>query len=305
MAALDGGFPKLVDVSNAIATVFDVANVSMAEYANIEALFNVGTSSRSSEIDMGMGDVNVSQWDMYENSRQKAQMTFAEWYKTTYTFPEYSVQYLIERKLLDDDQFGVVRDRVMKITESASRKRFLDAVSVFNNAFTAGDYAGSDAKALCATDHPTSPTNSTALSNRLSLALDAENLNTAMITMQQFKGDTGDYTTNNPDTLLVPLALRKKALELTQSQLDPETANNAINIYRGQMTVLVSKDLTDTNAWFLMDSRERQRSLKWFNRVPLEMKIVDETTTHIVYEWYMRYGYGFNNWRWIVGSNPS
>jgi hypothetical protein len=45
--------------------------------------------------------------------------------------------------------------------------------------------------------------------------------------------------------------------------------------------------------------------LKWYERKALEMMVVERTTTHTVYEFYMRYSYGWSDWRWLYGHEVS
>jgi len=48
-----------------------------------------------------------------------------------------------------------------------------------------------------------------------------------------------------------------------------------------------------------------RESLKWYERTPLEITVADQTATEAVYEAYMRYSYGWDDWRWIYGHNVS
>jgi hypothetical protein len=95
------------------------------------------------------------------------------------------------------------------------------------------------------------------------------------------------------------------ALELVGSELTPENANNAINVHQG-MQVLVWPELTDTNAWFLVDTTMAQRYLKWYDRVGVEFAAEQSFDTMMrKYRGYMRYSFGWSDFRWIYGSNAS
>ena len=108
-----------------------------------------------------------------------------------------------------------------------------------------------------------------------------------------------------PDVLVVPRALRKTELEIVGSEKQPENANNAINVHAG-MSVIVDPYLTDTNAWFVVDSTMARRYLKWYDRVMPEFAATGDFDTLIrKYRGYMRYSYGWSDFRWVIGSNPS
>jgi hypothetical protein len=226
-------------------------------------------------------------------------------YEVEYTFPELASGFQVTRKMRDDLQYQTIFDNADGMATAYARKRRKDAASVFNNAFSAS-YLGYDGKALCANDHPRSRTDSTAVDNLATLALTAANLETVVVQHQSLKDDLGEEIVIMPDTLIVPRALRKDALEIVGSQLDPASANNAINIQAGVWRVVVDPYLTDANAWFIVDSAMANRYLKWYDRITPEFTGTQDFDTMIwKYRGYMRYGYGWSDFRWICGSNPS
>lgn len=95
--------------------------------------------------------------------------------------------------------------------------------------------------------------------NNTTAALSTTSLNTAIIALRQQKNQAGVILGNVPSILLVPSALFKKAVEITESALLADTANNNINVYRSAygITVYTSPYLdtaaggSDT-AWFLL-----------------------------------------------------
>lgn len=89
--------------------------------------------------------------------------------------------------------------------------------------------------------------------------LSTTNLNTAIVLLRQQKNQAGVIMGNVPSVLLVPSALFKLAIEITQSALISDTANNAINVYRSAFGITVYSSVwldavaggSDT-AWFLL-----------------------------------------------------
>lgn len=102
--------------------------------------------------------------------------------------------------------------------------------------------------------------------------LSESSLENAIQAMVNFRDEDGNYANLQPDTLVVPFASRKKALELIGSDGKPDTADNNPNIYNGSMKLYVWKQFrkqsTKTNQpWFIMDSKAAKLSLKWINRL--------------------------------------
>jgi phage major head subunit gpT-like protein len=268
-----------------------------------EMLFNVQSSSKSKETDQRIGSVG----DPQPFTGQINYRAIEPDYDVTYTHTEWADGLKFERKLLDDMQYGPIFGSAQDFGLAFGRKREKDAASVFNNAFTAGATAGYDAVALCSSSHPRgeSDTGNT-IDNSLTLALSKANVQSARQAMRDFVDDKGNLVTVRPDILLVPSELEQTAYELTVSVLDPENANNAANWISKTLKAVVWDYLTDANAWFLIDSRLAKRYLKWYDRVLPEFKTtVDFDTYELKVAAYMRYSFGWSEWRWIIGSNPS
>lgn len=269
-------------------------------------LFNVQSSDNAYEEIFGSGALGVDAWDNYENAGVPSEADFNQWYKATFTHREYPLIVGIERKLYADAQFANIFNIAEKIGDSAALKREVDASSVFNNAFTSA-FAGPDGVELCDAAHPASAHDaSTTQSNILALALTETNLATARRTMMAFKDDKNNLLSVTPDLLIVPPELEDTALKLVRSQLEPGTANNAINPNAGRFRVLPWHYLTDSDAWFLVDSNRMRQSLRWFDREPVQIKpMVEDKTLRARWIGYMRYSYGWTDWRWVLGSNPA
>ena len=88
----------------------------------------------------------------------------------------------------------------------------------------------------------------------------------------------------------------------------PDTTDYAANLVQDRgIKYAVWDYLTDANAWWLIDSQLAKLYLNWFDRVPLEfaMDPTSDFTLEARFRGYMRYSYGWSDWRWIYGNNPS
>jgi hypothetical protein len=65
-------------------------------------------------------------------------------------------------------------------------------------------------------------------------------------------------------------------------------------------------DDTDTNDWFIVDSSLMKESLIWLDGVPVEFNSTTDFDTQMrKYADYFVVGWGFTDFRWIVGSSVS
>lgn len=274
----------------------------------IPALFNVQGSVRAYEQVSGVGAVGIDAWNTYAQSGVVGKADFDQGYKTTYTHVEYALEIAVERKTVDDANFPQAFRLVDRAGDSASLKREVDAASIFNNAFTdTAPYAGADAVGLCSTAHPNSPQKTGATqSNEGTYSLTRDNVATVREAMMAFTDDNGNKMGVTPNAILVPPALEDEGLVIAKTLQKPGSGDNDINPQAGRFDVIPWHYLTDSNAWFMLDTSLMKQCLDWFNRQPLSVtpKVEDKT---LVATWiaYMRYSLGWSDWRFVYGNNPS
>lgn len=265
-----------------------------------QQVFGMRRSTKAKETEQRIGSFG----DPVEFNGTVEYDTPAADYEIEYRHTHWVKGFQVEKTLIEDMQYDGIFAQASEMGRAFARKQEKDAWSVFNNAMSSS-YLGYDSKALCANDHPRSRTDSTSVDNLLALSLTSANLETAITTMQAFGDDKGEEISIMPDTLIVPRALAKTGRELVGSPLNPETANNAINVHSG-MNLLVIPWLTDTNRWFVVDSALAKQHLKWWDRIDTEFAAEDSFDTLIrKYRGRMRYSYGWSDFRWIIGSEPS
>ena len=137
-----------------------------------------------------------------------------------------------------------------------------NAFMFFNNAFTTSLTADGSAYISSHTLlNGATQTNllSTTISGTATTALDPTTLYAAIVMLRQQKNQAGVILGNVPSVLLVPSKLYKHAIEITDSALIADSANNNINVYRSAygITIYTSPYLdlvaggSDT-AWFLL-----------------------------------------------------
>jgi hypothetical protein len=272
----------------------------------IPQLFDVQGSEKSAEHYNGIGAIGTDAWKQFKKTKVPATVNFDPGYKTTYTHDTFMVELPIERELIEDNQYPQIMDQVLQLSDSAMEVRETDGAALFNNAFT-DTYAGADAVGLCSLVHPNGPNKTGTQANESTLALSVDNFASTRVAMQKFTDDVGGKLAINPDTVLVPPDLEDLALRITRSAGLPKTADNDVNPQALRTwNVIPWARLTDTGAWFMIDSRRMKLALKWFDRVPLDIYLKNQdASVAAVYVARMRYSLGWRDWRWVYGQNPS
>lgn len=282
----------------------------------IPELYNMQTADKGFEKDLSIGAMGL--FRKFTGTVQYDRMYVQ--YEKIYEFPEYADGFQVERKLYDDEMYGIINQRPADLAESAHRRREMDAAMVFNYAesTTAVDpegntipWVGGDGVPLCSDEHPSkSPGGPKKRVNLGALPLTHTNLQTTKNLMRRYVDDRGNKFSVVPDTLIVGIELEEVAWELIaadkRTTLASETDNiHNPNIHHGKYKLIVWDYLADDSRWFLCDSRYMQRYLKWYDRIPIEFAMAEEFDELLAkYRAYMRYSSGWSDWFWVHGNIP-
>ena len=168
----------------------------------------------------------------------------------------------LSKNLFDDNMHGVWSRTVSDMALKARITQDDNAFAIFRNAF--GTTLTADGVCLVSASHVL--LNGETLSNLISGALSDSTLNDGIVALSVQKDQAGVILGEQPTVLLVPPALIKKALALTESALVADSANNNINVYRSAygFRVYSSPYLSaaaggSDTAWFLLG---RNHSIK-------------------------------------------
>lgn len=235
-------------------------------------------------------------------------------YHTKITPSEYAGGITIQRRLLDTDRYDVIEGMAKGLATAANRKMNKIAHELFANFdSTAFDFMSSEeGVALCSNSHLTkAPGVSTAsgFDNYATLSFDAVNLEALRIQSLGFRDDIGERIQTNFDTIIHPASLEADVWEVLNSS--NKTGNADVldaNFQKGRWKsiCLPILDDYDTNDWFVVDSSAMKDALIWIDSVPLEFNSTTDFDTLVrKYADYFVVGYGFTDWRWIIGSSVS
>ena len=293
-----------------LKSIFDIAMSSPPDMLN--TLFSVESSTRFEEQYQGMGALGTV--PVFDGS--VPYHDFDAGYRTDIRNYEMAMGIQVERRLADDDQYNQINRRAGNMASAFNNTIDTDAANVFINAIIdsgtnrmGASTNGADGVALLSTAHPDSPANTNSTqSNEGTYALTIDNLDTTRQNMRNFKDDKGNLLGVNPNTLLVPPELERTATQLVNQRAiyEPGSAQYDVNMFSGRFNLIVWDRLTDSNAWFLMDSVLMKQHLIWQWRIRPEFsQSEDFDGITAKYRGYMRYGIGWTDWRFIYGNNPS
>ena len=270
-------------------------------------IFNVETSNSATETDYGMGAFG----DWTERTDELSPVAYAkikDGGEVVYKHKAFTKGFMISRELNDDEKYGQMKKMAKALARAGRAKVEKDAITVLTKGFKgdAGAFKGRDKKELFHDQHQLVDSSKTC-SNLLEGPLNEANLKKAIQMMASQLDEAGNLIQMKATKLIVPPALEDTALRLLHSSQLPGTELNDTNEYlKNRLQVVVMDYLGATaggsdTAWFLQDGTRHELNFFW--RVKPEFKNEEDFDTFVAkYRGYMRYSYGFSDWRGMVGS---
>jgi hypothetical protein len=226
-------------------------------------------------------------------------------YKTTLTHLTQGLAFRVTKEMQDDDLYNVIKRMPAALADTVVRFKDVSGAAVFNGGFagTGTTYmTGMDGQPLFSASHPL--TGGGTYPNIITAAdLSVSSLDEALYTMRLTVGDRNELLDLDPKILLVAPQNERNAYELVHSSGRPDTANRADNWVATQgLKVVVWNRLTDSDAWFLLTSKD-QHNLVWFNRQDLETDSDrDFNTKDLLYSVTTRFSVGWVDFRGVFAS---
>ena len=270
-------------------------------------IFNVETSTSATETDHGMGAFG----DWTERTDELSPVAYAkikDGGEVTYKHKAFTKGFMISRELNDDEKYGQMKKMAKALARAGRAKVEKDAITVLTKGFKddVGAFKGRDKKELFHDAHTLVDSTKTC-SNLMTGPLNESNLKKAIQMMASQLDEAGNLIQMKATKLIVPPALEDTALRLLHSSQLPGTNHNDTNEYlKNRLQVVVMDYLGATaggsdTAWFLQDGTRHELNFFW--RVKPEFKNEEDFDTFVAkYRGYMRYSYGFSDWRGMVGS---
>lgn len=217
-------------------------------------------------------------------------------YTTKVLYNQYGESVMVTKLQLEDRDFENELSEMKEFSRAYNQSVDESSMQLFNGGFSTTVAVNgydmtwyNDTKAQFSTAHPTVVPGGSTQSNASStgIKLSHDNLETGRLalTLQQTDNGRPMSLTTSP-TLVVPVALEKTAKETLDSVLTPETSNNALNFFKGSMTVVSSAflDAQSSTAWFLVNNQRNQLyyETRQEARIERDVNILNKTVTFTV-----------------------
>lgn len=222
-------------------------------------------SNKQTETVVGFDEVDTP--DVVAEGMPYGETGFGEKYVTARNY-KYGRLISITEETIKFDQTGQIIQRAKKIGEKAAYKQeqlivegVIDKNSTVYNPVNV-------ATALYSTTHL----------NQTSTAFGEAGLEAIELLMDEMTDDNGDYVMVNRNNLklLVPSELKLEAHQLMNSTLTPESAENAVNYFKGAYPVVTSPFLTSATNYWVGDFSS---DFWWLEVYPLQLLSRDMTNT--------------------------
>lgn len=224
----------------------------------------------------------------------------------TFTVAKFTKKFHISEEMIEDDQHSVVRRGIAQMGTKGGVTQNRTAMGTYRNA--AGTTLTSDGVALLSASHQN--INGDTIDNTVSGALAVSTLEEGINLLVEQKDQAGDIIGHEAKTLLVPPALFKEAVEITESKLEANTTDNNINVFSAKYGIRVVQsqylgtaagDNGANDHWFLMG--EFHSVMRWV-RVPIQTSLIPsdyEANGDTVYRGRYREVYGAVSYEALVG----
>lgn len=270
-------------------------------------IYNVHTSNSATETDHGMGA--FGDWEV--RTDETSNVSYAkikDGKDVVYRHKAFTKGFMIGRELYDDEKYGQMKKMAKALARAGRAKVEKDAISLLLKGFkkTSPEFKGIDGLSLFHDQH-TLVDSEKKCSNVLAKPLTEESLKEAIKMMSEQLDEAGNLIQMKATKLIVPPALEDTAIRLLKSTHLPGSQDNDTNAYlKDRMEIVVMDYLGKTaggsdKVWFLQDGSRHELNFFW--RVKPEFKSEEDFDTFVAkYRGYMRYSFGFSDWRGMVGS---
>ncbi len=223
-------------------------------------------------------------------------------YKTILTHKTFKRGIQVTEEQAEDDQYRKPAARLTKLGYAAARTADSKAYSVFRNAFNTAYTSYGDGKPFLSTLHPRLDGGSVrSNASATNAALSETNLEVGMLAGDEVVDHKGQMISGigRGWVLMIPPALRKKALEICKSPARSNTTDNDLNYYLefGDLDIFVNPWISaaaggSDTAWFLY--RKGTNALKFIWRVkPTMFTDTDAETGALKLKCRARFSFGF------------
>lgn len=230
---------------------------------------------------------------------------FGEGIKTRYEPQKFSKRLIIPEEMEEDGRYSEMYDASRMLADTCKLTQDYEAVGLLNDAFSgANGHVGGDALAYCSASHPI---RGGSLVSNLMAALSPSNTSiaTMLITVDRLAGSNGLINGQYKLSKLVgPSAYRLRMKEILKSGQKDDTANNAINSLKGELSpdYVAVPFMSSTTNWFGKTDVKRGALWVWKRKPRFRKEAMPQNET-TAYMGSARFTQGVTNWRTFIGVN--
>ncbi|HDL49728.1 MAG TPA: hypothetical protein ENH33_07220 [Actinobacteria bacterium] len=234
---------------------------------------------------------------------EPTEQTVVELYSQDAVPMEYDAKYVIERKLVDDSEWGIIAEYGAQLGDTGARTMEEHFADMLDDLFVGATNPCQDGKSCVHSAHANKG-NSDTQSSSGSNSLTTDGLTATRYAMHEYTDDNGLKAPSRLGLIAIGANLETKAQQLAKSALDPNNASNAANVFQNLSYVVI--DLVDwTTKWIGIDPVKMKMNLLWLERIAMETYgRGDLFTGKREIGGYMRYAKLVRDWRWVYGNAP-
>lgn len=233
-------------------------------------------------------------------------------YLTEFVYSNYGDSIEMTKNLIEDNNYKSELDGFKDLSKEINYDQDKSGLQLFNGGFattkSVNNYTMTwygDAVPQFSTVHPTQSSFGATQSNASAtgIVFNHDNYFTARLAVDKQEQDNGKaLTMAGKKQIIAPLDLEKKVKETLDSELIPESANNAINVYRGTTDLIMSKFLNSeqggsASAWYVIVQGEHRLTQDIRQAKQLDQDQDVRTKTHI---FTVDARWGNVSWGWLA-----
>ncbi len=293
-------FSRLPFIDEILFENFDAPSLTYPQ------VFNVRDSNRAAEETTG-----ISGFGLFPTKTEAAAITYdtlQQLYDKRFTHVTYAKGFQISMEAMDDDLDGAITDATPALARAARNSIETVVWNVFNNGFASGSLTSSDGS-------ETSPDGANIFSathnlvgggtysNLAAADLSVATLESAINSFDTLVDERGLLIETSPDKIIIPVQLRWLTHEILRSELRSDTTDNSVNAFNQiGLDIVMTKYLTDTDAWFLSVPNTQHRILVYWRMEPVTDHTLDFDTGNMKTKMTYRLSQGAADWRGVYGS---
>jgi phage major head subunit gpT-like protein len=221
----------------------------------------------------------------------------------------YGLGFRITLEMMQDDQFGIMRQMSSDLAASAADHQERLAWSLVNDGFTGTTFTGLEGDTLFTSTH-TLLKGSTATVNRSNIlspavALSQTGIEDILTLAMTAESDEGRFIKVDPRTLVVHPEEAHNAFVLLNTEFKPGSSDNdrsTVQTSRSGLNVLSVPYLSSTSNWYVFGDNSKT-TLTWNSRMPLEFDTsTDSDTRDMKFTSLYRASVMWSEWRACWGS---